>query len=652
MIWATDLRETTHKSGGGKGQPSVTTHAYSASFAVALSSRVAGGVGRIWADGNLLRGSAGDFKTELGAFRFHDGGEDQAVDPLIAAALGAGVTPAHRGVAYAVFEDLALGDYGNRIPSLTFELLADDGVSGDAIAGALAGIAGSAEAIEGYAAEGDAGGALAPLAEAHGWMLHGDASRLDGGGEVVAIDRASLTARVNGRVVVPLTQARGQAEGVPVRLSLRHYESARDYQAGVQKAARPGPGRRARTIDAPMVVSAARAKALAHDRLAAEWAGRSTLELRCGWDALTVEPGAEAIVEGIGGRWRVVEREWEAMGVRLALAGLPGGSAPVMAASPGAAVAQDDVAHGATALMLADLPVLTDDAPAAPVVVVAAAGESAGWRRAALFVREPGSGEATPAGATAARATMGVVTGAPVATSSALFDEAAAIEVELLSDAMLLTGADDAALLGGANMALVGDELIQFGRVSQTGARMFRLSRLLRGRRGTEWAIAGHVAGAPFLLLEADRLAAAPAGAVRIGGDLTMLAIGIGDATPAEASCAMTGAALTPLSPVHLRTEDDGAGGLAVRWVRRSRAGWRWLDGVDAPLGEERERYAVTVLDDARVARTAEVDMSAWTYDAAMRAADGVAGVLAIEVRQIGAHALGRAARVIVDEGE
>ena len=161
--------------------------------------------------------------------------------------------------------------------------------------------------------------------------------------------------------------------------------------------------------------------------------------------------------------------------------------------------------------------------------------------------------------------------------------------------------------------------------------------------------MAEHVAGAPFLLLEADRLAVVPAGAVRIGGDLTMLAIGIGDATPAEATCAMMGAALTPLSPVHLRADDDGAGGLAVRWVRRSRAGWRWLDGVDAPLGEERERYAVTVLDDARVARTAEVDTSAWTYDAAMRAADGVAGVLAIEVRQIGAHALGRAARVIVD---
>ena len=127
VIWATDLKEVQSRSGGGKGRGSVTSYSYSASFAVALSARTIGQIRRIWADGNLLRGAAGDFKTELSAFRVHGGGEDQAVDPLIAAAQGIGVTPAHRGIAYVVFEDLALADYGNRIPSLTFEVAADHG---------------------------------------------------------------------------------------------------------------------------------------------------------------------------------------------------------------------------------------------------------------------------------------------------------------------------------------------------------------------------------------------------------------------------------------------------------------------------------------------------------------------------------------------
>jgi hypothetical protein len=34
-----------------------------------------------------------------------------------------------------------------------------------------------------------------------------------------------------------------------------------------------------------------------------------------------------------------------------------------------------------------------------------------------------------------------------------------------------------------------------------------------------------------------------------------------------------------------------------LRWTRRSRAGWRWSDGVEAPLVEETEAYRVTVTE-------------------------------------------------------
>ena len=41
---------------------------------------------------------------------------------------GIEATPAYRGLALAVFEDLDLAEFGNRIPFLTFEVIADDGV--------------------------------------------------------------------------------------------------------------------------------------------------------------------------------------------------------------------------------------------------------------------------------------------------------------------------------------------------------------------------------------------------------------------------------------------------------------------------------------------------------------------------------------------
>ena len=51
--------------------------------------------------------------------------------------------------------------------------------------------------------------------------------------------------------------------------------------------------------------------------------------------------------------------------------------------------------------------------------------------------------------------------------------------------------------------------------------------------------------------------------------------------------------ALRPLSPVHGHRADDGAGGLWVRWVRRSRVDPGWRDAVDLPLGEGREACRV-----------------------------------------------------------
>src|SRR5690606_6427994 len=102
--------------------------------------------------------AAGDFKSATG-FRLYAGDEEQVADPLIASAEGVDQAPGFRGIAYAVFEDFQLEDYGNRIPSLTFEVEADAGAVtiGD-IACALGGgeiVAGSTPSLDGYAASGD-----------------------------------------------------------------------------------------------------------------------------------------------------------------------------------------------------------------------------------------------------------------------------------------------------------------------------------------------------------------------------------------------------------------------------------------------------------------------------------------------------------------
>ena len=120
IIWATDFTEhvSTSTQGGGKGGgPSVTTteYSYTASFAVALCEGPITGIGRIWADGELL-------DTSTVTWRWYPGDEAQAADPFIAAKMGAEGAPAYRGTAYVVFEELDLSPFGNRIPQLSFEV--------------------------------------------------------------------------------------------------------------------------------------------------------------------------------------------------------------------------------------------------------------------------------------------------------------------------------------------------------------------------------------------------------------------------------------------------------------------------------------------------------------------------------------------------
>ena len=658
VIWATDLKEKRNRSGGGKGRPSVTSYSYSASFAVALSARRVLAVRRIWADGNLLRGAAGDFKSGLSAFRLHLGSEDQAADPLIASAEGVDRTPGHRGIAYAVFEDLQLADYGNRIPSLTFEVEADEGVvtiatvAVDLSGGVLEAVVDGT--VDGFAAGGaDVIDAIGPLVEAWdlAFVAGEDGLRLTGtgsdetGGEISA---GTLCKRINGRAIDAVEQSGESADAVPLALSLRHYDAARDYQAGVQRVSRPGAGRVERGIDLPVTMSGDAARRLAARHLGHDWTGRSAMTLRCGWDALRHEPGDLVTVEAMPGRWRVEEREWEAMAVRLALRRVPGAGGVLPAgASSGAIVRQTDAPHGPTVLMLTDLPPLREAVATAPLITAAASGGE-GWRNAALFVMSE-TGEANPVGRTAPRAVMGEVDEALKPGSWALIDLVNSVHVTLLAADMELGDADEAALAQGRNLCMVGRELLQFSRAVQTGAASFRLEGLRRGLFGTEWAMDGHVAGEPFLLIEEERLAEpfTALGNGEVGSTLRLSAVGIGDAEPVEAELTVSGEAVTPVAPVHFRAVADGAGGWNLSWVRRSRNGWRWISGADVPLGEESERYELRVLADGALMRRVETTSPSWAYNADAFDADG-GGALTIEVRQIGSFALGRAARVVL----
>jgi hypothetical protein len=633
VVWATELKESNEPQSGAKGQPDVIVYSYSASFAVALSSRRATRIGRIWADGKLLRGVAGDFKVKTG-FRFYPGDEDQPIDPLIASVEGIGSTTAYRGLALAVFEDLQLAEYGNRIPFLTFELIAGEQeptvgeIVNDAGGGSIE--CSAAESVVGYAAYGGSRAAsVQPLVEQFAVSLFDDGDRLRTPETVAfAADNDELCAPKSERDQAP-------ARALPRALELTYYDPARDFQTGQMRASAASSDRTDEAAELPAALSADRAKALAETSLARRWAQRDRLTLRLPPDRLDVVPGSIVIAEGSA--WRVDEAVVEELVVRLSLSRVWDSVVSAPADSGTHLPAPDQVAAPTTLIVL-DLPDLGMGRHDVPTLQIAACQTAAGWQQVAIEVTS--GGEVW----TIASAPIEAVIGTALST----LGESDSLDVELADPEHWLESRDQSALTNGANLAAVGSELIQFASAVPIGPKRFRLSGLVRGCRGTEWAMGSHSPGEVFVLTVAGALQEVVLPPLALGTSVSIKPRGLADDDAQPVERIVTGEAMRPPSPIDVLAEITSDGGLSVSWTGRSRLGWMWPEGSDVPLGESAEKYRVTVEGSAI---TAAFEAFEPRMIIPADALAGMAGALTICVVQIGDYAESRPAAISLTLG-
>lgn len=648
IIWATDLIENRESSGGGKGKPSTTTFSYSMSFAVALASRAIRNIGRIWADGNLLRGAAGDLKVG-GSFRLYDGRGDQPIDPLIAAAEG-GRCPAFRNCAYCVFEDLELADFGNRIPALTFEILADDG---------MVSLAQLVQQIESNHS------ADVPLTNLEGFTYEGGAlldtlSAIDdlyplvsdSGGDLLTLQAAAITSAEP--VMLPRAAsawdvndfggASGQnrnrnAASQDIPEAVRHYDVARDFQPGIQRADGRAQAGRTRTIEFPGAMTANDARSLASSASQrANWR-RETLSWRMAELDPAIAPGAIVRAPDIAGTWRVASWEWREKGVELELVRLPPAAGVASGGDAGMPANPHDLLAGPTVLRAFELPWDARGSGESPIMFAAASSTGSNWAGAALY--QDTAGTLKPLGSTGrVRSVMGHLL-SPLGPSEALLlEKDAFVEIKISAPDLQFAATTTAGLAGGANRLLIGGELIQFTRAEEVQPSRWILRGLLRGRGGTELAAqSGHPVGAPATLIDDSLFALDPAN-VPSSGVTLLAAIGRGDDAPVHAPLENAGITQRPLAPVHPRVSWAQDGSLHLFWTRRSRGAWEWRDEVETPLIEQSEAYRIGI---------GPVPVPAMIWDSATPSLVVEANMLAqlnsensgaeIWVRQIGSYA-------------
>ena len=628
IIWSTDLTEHREKQSSGKGSPTVTNYTYTASFAVALGSRPIGAIGRIWADGKLLRGAAGDMKVG-GTFRLHTGSGNQAADSLLAAAEGAARCPAYRGTAYAVFEDLQLADFGNRLPNLSFEVIADetalnltqllDGVIGDFDANLpLPGLIG----LSGEGALGELLGALDPLfpidCDGCAQLLTIRPDRLQAA-PLALSEAATSTRREDFGGNQGYARKRAAASEQPLQV-LRYYDVDRDYQPGAQRASgRPLPGQ-PRSIDLPAALDAAAARGLVEAAAKrAQWS-RQVISWRVTQLDPSIGPGTEVTLTGHPGLWRVSAWEWHDEGIDLSLERLSPHSAGTITADPGRASQAPDLALPVTELAAFELPWDGSAATAVPLIMAAASSPTAAWTGSSLYV-DQGDGALQllgPSGRT--RAVIGTADAALPAASPLMFDRERSVTVTLIGEDLQLFDATMRQLSMGANQALLGSEIIQFAQAVPLGNRRWTLSGLWRGRGGTEAVIGLHSAGERFVLLDGNGTAL-DSQAIGETPQTVIAAIGAGDSAAVTAPIALRGIGYRPLAPVHPVRSLLPDGSLALGWTRRARGGWSWLDLVETPLGEQAEAYSVAFGSETQTVTSWELSVPTLSLTAAERSA-------------------------------
>ncbi|MEM1051857.1 MAG: phage tail protein [Pseudomonadota bacterium] len=598
IIWSTELQEASERNGGSKGQPSTTTYSYSTSFAVALSSTPIDRIGRIWADGNLLRGEAGDLKVG-GDTRVYRGTGDTPVDPLIAADRGA-IAPAFRDLAYIVFEDLQLGDFGNRIPALTFEVFAKDDQSVSVKQLVPSSQSGANEVVLkdtlGFSDEGGAiGSTLAAINQvfplvctttAQGLRL---ASAYSTSGQIPVLpEQISISDSEDAN---EHHKQRGERIGKEP-LALRYYDEERDYQPSVQRALGLRPDGRENIVDLPAALNSQGARGLANTNAQrARWSNEHVV-WRVGELNPEIGPGTLVRLPSVAGIWLINSWEWSDFGVELGLDRISPEIVGDIASDAGTANPPADNPITPTQLYALETPPDDGANPSDRTLFAAATSEGSGWRGAAIFVEQGAT--LNDAGSTGSTRVIAGILNAPLGQSNCtLIERNAEVLVSLAAPDLSFSSTDAVGLASGANRLMVGRELIQFLTARSLGNGSWRLSGLLRGRAGTEPSAAiGHETGTSIILLN-DRLTALDPALVPVGPGVRIAALGLADENPIFADLQNHGLSRRALMPVAASKQIRSDGSWQLCWTRRARGQWTWPLGVEVPLVEEQELYMV-----------------------------------------------------------
>lgn len=471
---------------------------------------------------------------------------------------------------------------------------------------------------------------LEPLAQAFGFDVTMSSGRLAFRG------RASVQARplsaddlILDREGRPFEALRAQESELPRELRLAYADGNGDYRRAAARSRRlTGAARREASVETAIVTRRGEGQRLADQRLQEIWAGRETIELELSPRCIDLEPGdvVSLDMDGQARLFRLIRigdgptRKASARAVEPAIYhGAPAGAL----SAPRPVKASPRVAGRPDALLL-ELPIARADPPALLLLAAFAdpwPGALAIWRAAPDGPFELADFVPTPS---VVGETLTALQPGPLWRP----DRQASVDVRLRGG--VLASVTEEAALAGANALAFLDaagtvEIVTAARVELIGPRSFRLSHLVRGLGGSEGCASRVLPpGARVVVLDGAAVTLTTRRddigrplRYRIGPAASEVA----DPAMREIPATVSGIALRPLSPVRPKARRVPAG-IALSWIRRTRIDGDSWDLPEVPLGEESERYEVTLFRDGSAVRVLAATTTETLYGLADESAD------------------------------
>lgn len=412
-------------------------------------------------------------------------------------------------------------------------------------------------------------------------------------------------------LLTPAKNNRVQESELPGSTSVSYMASDGGYQIGTQNAKRshaPHPtsfAKNSESLTLPMALSATEAKEISFASLQGAWQERHLQSLRLPIKYLALDAADQIRLvqeQGMAVEGRISEtylaRDLSMDAETVGLARIEAGIAPTADAGHGYVelpIRNPDQSD----LILLDLPLLRDeDATAGSgsrAYMGCAVYNPANWSGAEIYRSALGARydllQSTPQNLNwgVAGSTL------PAVEQPFQTDLDNHLIVQFAHEPDELESVSELEMLCGQNVMLVGEEIIQFASVELQEDGRYKLSTLLRGRRGTEYTVATHQVGEKVILLEAERLSRMLLPLSMLGNSYYYKAVSYGryleDAQTIRH--AHRGRDLMPFAPVQIKAL-RASGLMELSWQRRSRIGAADLASV-VPLSEMSERYELVV---------------------------------------------------------